>query len=325
MRVFVAGATGVIGQHLLPTLAAAGHEVTATTRSPGKAGQLRQLGATPVVVDGLDADGVRAAVIQARPEVIIHEITALSAMRNLRGFDKSFAVTNRLRTAGTDNLLAAARAAGAGRFIAQSYAGWPAIREGGPVKTEEDPLDPSPPAATMAESLRAIRHVEQAVSGFPGGIVLRYGGLYGPGASEPMLDAVRKRLMPVIGGGAGVWSFCQEEDAASATAAAVTRGAPGTYNVVDDDPAAVAEWLPFLARCLGAKPPLHVPAWLGRLLAGDAIVAMMTVIRGASNAKAKLELGWSPRYPSWRDGFPAWTGTGSRREPAPGAVRDSAG
>jgi len=320
MRVFVAGATGVIGQHLLPMLTAAGHEVTATTRSPAKAGQLRQSGATPVVVDGLDAGGVLAAVTQAGPEVIIHEMTALSSMRNLRGFDKGFAVTNELRTAGTDNLLAAARAAGTGRFIAQSYSGWPSVREGGPVKTEDDPLDPNPPAATMAQSLRAIRHVEQAVSGFPGGVVLRYGSLYGPGASEAMLDVVRKRLMPVIGGGAGVWSFCQAEDAASATAAAVTRGAPGIYNVVDDDPAPVAQWLPFLARCLGAKPPLRVPAWLGRLLAGDAIVAMMTVIRGSSNAKAKRELGWSPRYPSWRDGFPAWAGSSA----APRAVRDSA-
>jgi nucleoside-diphosphate-sugar epimerase len=305
MRVFVAGATGVIGQRLIPLLTTAGHQVTGTTRSSGKAGQIRQLGATPVVVDGLDAGGVLAAVRAAEPEVIVHEMTALTSMRNLRNFDKLFAVTNQLRTAGTDNLLAAARAAGTGRFIAQSFTCWPNIREGGPVKTEEDPLDPHPPAS-MAQSLAAIRHVEQAVSGFPGGIALRYGGLYGPGATQEMFAPIRKRQFPVIGGGAGIWTFCHIEDAAAATAAAVTQGAPGIYNVVDDDPAPVAEWLPFLAKCLGAKPPLHVPAVLGRLLAGEAAVAMMTGTRGSSNAKAKRELGWSPRYPSWRDGFPEW-------------------
>jgi nucleoside-diphosphate-sugar epimerase len=319
MRVFVAGAAGAIGQHLVPMLTAAGHDVTATTRSSGKGGLIRELGATPVIVDGLDAGGVLAAVSRATPEVIIHQMTALSSMRNFRRFDREFAVTNQLRTAGTDNLLAAARAAGTSRFIAQSYTGWPNIREGGLVKTEEDPLDAHPPAA-MAESLRAIRHVEQTVSGFPGGVVLRYGGFYGPGASESMLDPVRKRQMPVIGGGTGVWSFCHIEDAATATAAAVTRGAPGIYNVVDDDPAPVAEWLPFLASCLGAKPPLRVPAWLGRLLAGEAVVSMMTEIRGSSNEKAKRELGWSPQYASWRDGFPAWTGA----SPALRAVRDDA-
>jgi 2-alkyl-3-oxoalkanoate reductase len=300
-------------------LTTAGHEVTATTRSPGKASLLRKLGATPVIVDGLDADGVLAAVRQARPEVIIHQMTALSSMRSFRRFDREFAITNQLRTAGTDNLLAAAQAAGTRRFIAQSYTGWPNIREGGPVKTEDDPLDPHPPAA-MAETLRAIRHVEQTVSGFPGGVVLRYGGFYGPGASESMLGPVRKRQLPVIGGGTGVWSFCHIEDAATATAAAVTRGAPGIYNIVDDDPAPVADWLPFLASCLGAKPPLRVPARLGRLLAGEAVVSMMTEIRGSSNEKAKRELGWSPRYASWRDGFPLWAGA----SPALRAVHDNA-
>jgi 2-alkyl-3-oxoalkanoate reductase len=300
-------------------LTTAGHEVTATTRSPGKASLLRKLGATPVIVDGLDADGVLAAVRQARPEVIIHQMTALSSMRSFRRFDREFAITNQLRTAGTDNLLAAAQAAGTRRFIAQSYTGWPNIREGGPVKTEDDPLDPHPPAA-MAETLRAIRHVEQTVSGFPGGVVLRYGGFYGPGASESMLGPVRKRQLPVIGGGTGVWSFCHIEDAATATAAAVTRGAPGIYNIVDDDPAPVADWLPFLASCLGAKPPLRVPARLGRLLAGEAVVSMMTEIRGSSNKKAKRELGWSPRYANWRDGFPLWAGA----SPALRAVHDNA-
>jgi 2-alkyl-3-oxoalkanoate reductase len=319
MRVFIAGAAGVLGQHLIPQLTAAGHEVTGTTRSSGKAALVRQLGATPVVVDGLDADGVLTAVREARPEVIIHEMTALTSMKNLRNFDKVFAVTNQLRTAGTDNLLAAARAAGTSRFIAQSYTCWPNIREGGPIKTEEDPLDPHAPAS-MTESMRAIRHVEEAVSRFPGGIALRYGGLYGPGASSEMLAPVRKRLFPVIGGGAGIWTFCHIEDAATATAAAVTQGAPGIYNVVDDDPAPVSEWLPFLATCLGAKPPRHVPAWLGRQLAGEAVVMMMTESRGSSNAKAKRELGWTPRYPSWRDGFPGWAAS----DGAPKGARDRA-
>jgi 2-alkyl-3-oxoalkanoate reductase len=318
MRVFIAGAAGVIGQRLIPLLTADGHEVTGSTRASGKAALVRQLGATPVVVDGLDADGVLAAVREARPEVIIHEMTALTSMSNLRNFDKVFAVTNQLRTAGTDNLLAAARAAGTGRFIAQSYTCWPNIREGGPVKTEDDPLDPHPPAS-MTQSMRAIRHVEDAASGFPGGLALRYGGLYGPGASESMLGPVRKRLFPVIGSGAGIWTFCHIEDAATATAAAVTRGAPGIYNVVDDDPAPATEWLPFLATCLGAKPPRHVPAWLGRQLAGDAVVTMMTESRGSSNAKAKRELGWTPRYPSWRDGFPGWAAAD-----APKGARDHA-
>jgi nucleoside-diphosphate-sugar epimerase len=317
MRVFIAGGTGVVGQHLIPMLTQAGHEVTATTRSPGRTGRLRELGATPVVADGLDAAGVLTAVSQSRPEVIVHQMTALSSMKSLRSFDREFAATSRLRTAGTDNLLAAARAAGTGRFIAQShfiaqsYAS-PDLREGG--QSAENTALPAAPAS-MTEAVRAIRHVEQAVSAFPGGIVLRYGNFYGAGASDNLLDPVRKRQLPIVGGGTGVWSFTQVEDAAAATAAAVTRGAPGIYNAVDDDPAPVAQWLPFLASCLGAKPPLHVPAWMGRILAGEAIVSMMTEIRGLSNEQAKRELGWSPRYPSWRDGFPAWAGA-SAAQPA---------
>ena len=312
MRVFIAGGTGVVGQHLIPMLTQAGHEVTASTRSPGKAGLLSGLGATPVVVDGLDAGGVLTAVSQARPEVIVHQMTALSSMKSLRSFDKEFAATSRLRTAGTDNLLAAARAAGTGRFIAQghilaqSYAD-PDLREGGQGRAPDGTALPAAPAG-MTDAVRAIRHVEQAVSAFPGGIVLRYGNFYGAGASDNLLEPVRKRQMPIVGGGTGVWSFTHVEDVAAATAAAVTQGAPGTCNVVDDDPVPVARWLPLLAACLGAKPPLHVPAWLGRLLAGEAIVSMMTEIRGVSNEQAKRELGWSPRYPSYRDGFPAWAG-----------------
>ena len=306
MRVFVTGATGALGRHLVPGLVAAGHEVTATTRTPGKVAQLRAAGAEPAVVDGLDREAVIAAVRAAAPEVIVHEMTALADMRSLRRPDRVFAVTNELRTRGTDNLLEAARAAGAGRFIAQSFTGWPNIRDGGPVKTEEDPLD-SRPVPSAARTLAAIRHVEKTVSAaVPEGIVLRYGSFYGPGASEILLDALRKRQLPLIGGGAGIWSFIEITDAAAATRAAVDRGAPGVYNVVDSDPAPVAEWLPYLAKVAGAKPPLRVPAWLGRLLAGEFVVTQMTSARGSSNEKARKELGWEPRYASWREGFRAW-------------------
>ena len=306
MRVFVAGATGAIGQYLVPTLIAAGHEVTGTTRSPSKARQLEKADATPVIVDGLDRQAVLEAVKAAQPEVIVHQMTALASMRSFRSFDKEFAVTNELRTKGTDYLLEAAQQAGTCRFIAQSFAGWNHARTGGPVKTEQDPLDPHPLAATRA-SMAAIRHVEEAVPhAVPEGLVLRYGAFYGPGASDSMLDVVRKRKMPVIGGGTGIWSFTEVTDAAAATAAAVTRGAPGIYNIVDDDPAAVKQWLPYLSACLGVKPPRHAPAWLGRLLAGGLAVSLMTEARGSSNEKAKRELGWAPRYPSWRDGFPVW-------------------
>ena len=306
MRVFVTGATGALGRHLVPGLVTAGHEVTATTRTPGKVAQLRAAGAEPAVVDGLDREAVIAAVRAAAPEVIVHEMTALADMRSLRLPDRVFAVTNELRTRGTDNLLEAARAAGAGRFIAQSFTGWPNIRDGGPVKTEEDPLD-SRPVPSAARTLAAIRHVEKTVSAaVPEGIVLRYGSFYGPGASEILLDALRKRQLPLIGGGAGIWSFIEITDAAAATRAAVDRGAPGVYNVVDSDPAPVAEWLPYLAKVAGAKPPLRVPAWLGRLLAGEFVVTQMTSARGSSNEKARKELGWEPRYASWREGFRAW-------------------
>ena len=306
MRVFVTGATGAVGRYLVPELVAAGHQVTATTRSPGKFAQLREAGAEPAAMDGLDREAVIAAVRAAAPEVIIHQMTALADMRAPRRVDHEFAVTNELRTTGTDNLLAAAAAAGTRRVIAQSFTGWPNERSGGPVKTEGDPLDPRPvPSATR--TLAAIRHVEETVPrGVPEGIVLRYGFFYGPGASDVMLDIVRKRQMPVIGGGTGVWSFTHIADAAAATVAAVTRGAPGVYNIVDSEPAAAADWLPYLAEAAGAKPPLRVPAWAGRLLAGEFIVALMTSARGSSNEKAVKELGWAPRYASWREGFRAW-------------------
>ena len=305
MRVFVTGATGALGRHLVPGLVAAGHEVTATTRTPGKVAQLREAGAEPVVVDGLDREAVIAAVLAAAPEVIVHEMTALAGMRSLRNPDKLFAVTNELRTRGTDNLLTAAARAGTRRVIAQSYVS-ANERSGGPVKTEEDPLD-SQPIPTAARTLAAIKHVEKTVPlAAPEGIVLRYGSFYGPGASEILLDLVRKRQLPVIGGGTGIWSFIEITDAAAATLAAVDRGAPGVYNVADSDPAPVAQWLPYLAKVAGAKPPLRVPAWLGRLLAGEFVVAQMTSARGSSNEKARKELGWEPRYASWREGFRAW-------------------
>ena len=305
MRVFVTGATGALGQHLVPALIAAGQEVTATTRTPGKAGQLREAGAEPVVVDGLDRETLTAAVQAASPEVIVHEMTALADMRSLRNVDKVFAATNELRTRGTDNLLAAAARAGTRRVIAQSNTNMTA-RSGAPVQTESDPLD-SRPVPSAAGTVAAVKHVEEAVPrAVPEGIVLRYGNFYGPGASDFLVEMVRKRQFPVIGGGAGIWSFIEIADAAAATVAAVSRGAPGVYNVVDSDPAPVAEWLPYLAKVTGAKPPLRLPVWLGRLLAGDFVVSQMTQARGSSNGKAKKELGFEPRYASWREGFRAW-------------------
>jgi nucleoside-diphosphate-sugar epimerase len=311
MRIFVAGATGAIGQRLVPMLVRDGHPVVAMTRSPGKADSIRAAGAEPSVADGLDRDAVIAAVGEARPEVIVHQLTALSGLSgNPRKFDRQFAVTNRLRTEGTDNLLAGAKEAGARRLIAQSFAGWPYAREGGPVKSEDDPLDPDPPAAER-ETLAAIRYLEETVTGAEGldGLALRYGGFYGPGTSlarasrDAFQETIRKRRFPIIGGGTGVWSFVHIDDAAAATAAAIERGAPGVYNIVDDDPAPVSEWLPALADAIGAKPPRRLPTWMGRLAAGELGVSLMTQVRGASNAKAKRELGWQPRYPSWRQGF----------------------
>ncbi len=309
MRVFVTGATGALGRYLVPGLVAAGHEVTATTTTPGKTGQLREAGAEPVVLDGLDREAVIAAVLAATPEVILHEMTALASMRSLRNPDKQFAVTNDLRSRGTDNLLAAAKRAGTRRVIAQGYAGAGPDRRPGGLKTEADPSDWRPIRSAM-RGPAAIRHVEETVPmEVPEGIVLRYGGFYGPGASDVLLTMLRKRQVPVIGGGTGVSSFIEITDAAAATLTAVDRGAPGLYNIVDSDPAPVAEWLPYLAQVAGAKPPLRVPAWVGRLLAGEFVVAQMTTSRGYSNEKARKELGWEPRYASWREGFRAWVGS----------------
>jgi nucleoside-diphosphate-sugar epimerase len=303
MRVFVAGAGGAVGKRLVPRLVARGHQVTGTARNPDTMEELRALGAEPVVVDGLDAASVGEAVARAEPDAIIHQMTALSGPPDFKHFDRWFGTTNRLRTTGTVHLLAAAKATDVKRFVAQSYTGWNNSRDGGLIKTEEDPLDPHP-AKEQTETLAAIRFVEQAVLAAPlEGIALRYGNLYGPGASEALVELLRGRKLPIIGSGAGIWSCTHIDDAAAAAVAALERGAPGIYNIVDDDPAPVAEFLPYIAEAVGAKPPLRVPAWLGRVLAGDVAVQMMTEARGASNAKAKRELGWQPIWPTWRDGF----------------------
>src|SRR5829696_4335827 len=316
MRVFVAGATGVLGRALVPQLVARGHEVVGMTRSGSKQDLLRALGARPVVADALDPDGVAEAVASAEPEVIVHQLTALSrpiSMREARRPDRSVGaiMTNRLRTEATDHLLAAGRVVGARRFVAQSFGAFRFARTGGPVQTEADPLDPNDPPAAMRTVQAAYLYLEQAVTTIEWGegLALRYGGFYGPGTSislapdAVMAAPIRKRRFPIIGDGGGVFSYVHVEDAAAATALAVERGRPGLYNVVDDEPAPVREWLPVLAGALGAKPPRRVPRWLARLLAGEAATAMMTEARGASNAKAKGELGWQPRYASWRQGF----------------------
>ena len=309
MRVFVAGATGAIGLQLVPRLVAAGHEVHGMTRSESKRALLSDLGAVAVVADALDADQVAEAVGHAKPDVIVHQLTALTGVE--RYTERAAAPTNRLRTAGTDHLLSAGQAVGVRRVVAQGVAGFGAYaRSGGSVKSEEDPLDPAP-VREMRETLAAIRHLEAAVLGadWTEGIVLRYGAFYGPGTSlapgEEQFELVRKRRFPVVGDGGGVWSFIHVADAAEATVAAVEHGSRGVYNVVDDDPAPVAEWLPALAQTLGAKKPMRVPRLIGRLFAGEAGVVMMTEIRGASNAKAKRELAWRPAHPSWRQGFVA--------------------
>lgn len=308
MRVFVAGATGAIGRQLVPRLVRAGHEVHGMTRHASKQQVLRDLGAVPVVADALDAEQVAEAVGRAGPDAVVHQLTAIGAM-DLRHFDRAFATTNRLRTEGTDHLLSAAQAAGVKRFVAQSFFAMYA-RTGGPVKSEEDAFDASP-AREMRETVAAIRHLEQAVLGatWTEGIVLRYGGFYGPGTSlgpgGAQLEAVRRGRMPLVGGGTGVWSFIHIADAADATVAALERGSRGVYNVVDDEPAAVSVWLPELARMLDARRPMRVPRFVGRLLTGETGDVMMTQLRGASNAKAKRELGWEPAHPSWRQGFAA--------------------
>jgi nucleoside-diphosphate-sugar epimerase len=308
MRIFLAGATGAVGRRLVPLLIQAGYEVVGTTRDPQRLKTLEEAGARGVVLDALDRATDSAAVSDAKPDVVINELTALSGPASLRRFDQYFAQTNRLRTQGTDNLIEAALAAGVRRLVAQSYTGWPNERSGGPVKTEQDPLDPQPTAASR-RSLAAIEHLEAAVTRTAGlhGVVLRYGSLYGPGTSlgagGELLEMVRRGKLPIVGAGTGIWSHVHVDDAAQATLLAVERGAPGIYNIVDDEPAPVSEWLPELAAAVGAKPPRHVPTWLARPLLGEHGISLMTQIRGSSNAKAKRELGWRLCFPSWREGF----------------------
>ena len=307
MRVFVAGATGAIGKQLVPRLVEAGHEVHGMTRSESKQAMLHELGAVPVVADALDPDQVAEAVGRARPDVIVHQLTALAGVE-IRHPERGVAMTNRVRTEGTDHLLSAGQVVGVRRFVAQSIGLY--VRTGGPVKSEEDPFDPSPPGE-LREGAAGIHHLEQAVLGarWTEGIVLRYGAFYGPGThlapGGELSELVRKRRFPLVGDGGGVWSFIHVADAAEATVAAVEHGSRGVYNVVDDDPAPVAEWLPALAQTLGAKKPMRVPRFIVRLFAGEAGVVMMTDVRGASNAKAKRELAWRPAHPSWRQGFAA--------------------
>ena len=315
MKIFVAGATGVLGRALIPQLVARGHEVVGMTRRASKQDLVRGLGARPVVADALDPDAVAQAVASAEPEVIVHQLTALSGKMSIRDarHPERFSgaiLTNRLRTEATDHLLAAGRAVGARRFVAQSFGAFRWARTGGSVLTEADPLDPDPPGA-LRPVVQALLHLERAVTGIEWGegLVLRYGGFYGPGTSislapdAVMAAPIRKRRFPIVGDGGGFFSYIHVEDAAAATTVAVERGKPGVYYVVDDEPAAVREWLPVLASALGAKPPRRVPRWLGRLMAGEMATLMMTEVRGASNEKAKRELGWKPRYPSWRQGF----------------------
>lgn len=309
MRVLVAGATGAIGKQLVPRLVAAGHEVIGMTRSESKQAMLAELGTVPVVADALDPDQVADVVARARPDVIVHQLTAIGAV-DLRHFERSFAQTSRLRTEGTDYLLSAGHAVGVRRFVAQSNGAFGYARTGGAVKGEDDPLELTPPRE-MRSTVAALRHLEQAVLGaeWTEGIVLRYGAFYGPGTSmaagEEQFELIRRRKFPLVGDGGGVWSFIHVADAAEATVAAIERGRRGVYNVVDDDPAPVAEWLPALAQTLGAKKPMRVPRLIGRLFAGEVAAVMMTELRGASNASAKRELAWRPAHPSWRQGFAA--------------------
>jgi nucleoside-diphosphate-sugar epimerase len=307
MKVFVAGASGAVGKRLIPLLVASDYDVVAMTRSPEKVDSLKAAGAEPVVADGLDRTAVMEAVTKAEPEVVMHQMSGLTGIKSFKKFDDEFALTNRLRTEGTNHLLEAARAAGARRLIAQSFGNWNYERTGTGPKSEEDPLDPEPPP-NQRRSIQAIRHLEQAVIGADGieGVALRYGNFYGPGTGfaldGDLVKLVRERKLPIVGDGGGVWSFIHMDDVATAAIAAIAS-APGVYNISDDEPAPVAEWLPDLARAIEAKSPRRVPVWLGRLAIGEVGLSMMTQIRGASNAKAKREMGWAPRYKSWRDGF----------------------
>jgi nucleoside-diphosphate-sugar epimerase len=308
MKIFIAGATGAVGRRLIPALIQLGHQVIGMSRSKDKMKMIRASGAAPVIADAFDAKALNNALQETKPDVVMHQLTSIPGRLNLRNIGRDFALTNRLRTEGTDHLLAAAKAAGVHRFIAQSFAGWPYARQGGPVKTEEAPLDPNPPKE-LRGMLAAIEHSEKVVleSAHLDGVVLRYGAFYGPGTSiaadGAMLEEVRRRRVPIVGRGAGIWSFVHVDDVAAATLLAAEHGRPGIYNIVDDDPAPVSDWLPALAKAVGAPPPLRIPAFIARLAIGTHGISLMNEIRGASNAKAKRELSWKPFYPTWRSGF----------------------
>jgi nucleoside-diphosphate-sugar epimerase len=308
MKIFLAGASGAVGQTLIPLLLQQQHEVFGAFRNPSNTGLVQSLGATPVLLDALDPQAVNNHISQIKPQVVIHQLTAIRARIDLRNFDREFVLTNRLRTEGTRNLLTAAVNAGTEKFIAQGFAGWSYARTGAALKTEEDPLDPTPPPR-MKPTLDALQTLESTVIGEPRltGIVLRYGWFYGPHSSiasdGATIEDLRKRKVPLVGKGTGIWSFLHLHDAATATVAALAKAKPGIYNIVDDDPAPVSEWLPYLAQCAGAKPPIRVPNWLARLLIGEQAITLMNEIRGVSNAKAKRELNWTPKWDSWRQGF----------------------
>jgi 2-alkyl-3-oxoalkanoate reductase len=308
MKIFIAGATGAVGRRLIPALIQLGHQVIGMSRSKDKMKIIRASGATPVIADAFDAEALNRILRETKPDVVMHQLTSIPGRLNLRNIGRDFALTNRLRTEGTDHLLAAAKAAGVHRFITQSFAGWPYARQGGPVKTEDAPLDPNPPKE-MRGILAAIEHSEKVVleSSHLDGVVLRYGAFYGPGTSiaadGAMLDEIRRRRVPIVGRGAGIWSFVHVDDVAAATLLAAERGRPGIYNIVDDDPAPVSDWLPALAKAVGAPPPLRIPVFIARLAIGAHGISLMNEIRGASNAKAKREFSWKPFYPTWRSGF----------------------
>jgi len=300
MHVYIAGGTGAIGQRLVPQLVARGHRVTSTTRDARRIELIERMGAEAVVVDALDSAAVGESVAKAEPDAVVHQLSALSGKLDVKHFDRSFAMTNRLRTEGLDHLIAAAQASGVPHVVTQSYTGWPNIRSGSWVKDEEDPLDPEPPRA-QRETLDGIRYLEDATQKVDG-TVLRYGGFYGD-ASNAMVPVIRKRQFPLAGGGTGYTSFVHLDDAASATVLALEQGTRGVFNIVDDEPAPASEWLPYLAECVGAKPPMRLPLWVARLAGGEVAVSMLTRTRGSSNARAKRELGWELRWPSWRQGF----------------------
>jgi nucleoside-diphosphate-sugar epimerase len=307
LKVFVAGGSGAIGRRLIPMLAAAGHEVAGMTRDEGRAPALRELGATPAVCDVFDRGSVEEAVCGFEPDVVVHQLTALPERMNPRKLEEEYEKNDRVRREGARNLLEAARAAGARRLVAQGIAFWYAPTGDGTLHGEDDPLFTDAPEP-IGTSVRNMLATEEIVLGDDAieGVVLRYGFFYGPGtwyAPDGFLGSLTRRwLNPIVGRGTGVFPFVHVDDAASATVAALT-GPPGVYNVVDDDPAPMSVWMPEYAEALGARKPLRAPTAVAKVVAGRGPVDWQDQLEGADNAKAKRELGWQPRYPSWRTGF----------------------